>query len=161
MEFIEPGPDDWAAFRDLRLRALRDAPLAFLEKLAHAERLTEREWRDRLREAPPARTLIVRESGEWLGMSRLKPDELDPTTAWLVAVWLDPRLRGTGAAERMLAEQLDWARTGMRVARVRLHVGGSNGRARALYERLGFRATGAIDTFPGHDEDEHVLELAL
>lgn len=161
MELLVPNPDDWAAFRALRLRALEDAPLAFLEKLDVARALGEAEWRHRLAPSPDARTLVVTRDGEWLGMSRITRDDDDREMAWLVAVWLDPRLRGSGAADLMLNAQIDWARTALGATRLHLHVGATNARARALYERLGFEATGEVDTFPGHDEDEQVLARGL
>ena len=42
------GPDDWQEFREIRLRALADAPTAFGMTLADAEQQTEDAWRARL-----------------------------------------------------------------------------------------------------------------
>lgn len=159
-ELFEPRPDDWAAYRDLRLRALRDAPLAFLEKLPAAEALGEVEWRARIAPRDSRRVLVARDdAGAWLGSMIVYTD--DRVDAWLVAVWVAPEARGTGLAERMLRDQVAWARDVLGARRLILHVGGTNPRARALYERVGFRATGQVDHFADHPEDEHVLELPL
>lgn len=159
MHLFEPRPDDWAAYRALRLRALQDAPLAFLEKLPAAEARGEADWRDRLAPRDTRRVLAARSGDAWLGSMIVNTD--DRVDAWLVAVWVAPEARGTGLAERMLRDQIAWARDGLGARRLLLHVGGTNARARALYERVGFRATGQVDHFPDHPEDEHVLELAL
>lgn len=160
IELFEPHPDDWATYRELRLRALRDAPLAFLEKLSTAEGLPELTWRDRIAPRDSRRVLAARDDeGRWLGSMIVATE--DRVDAWLVAVWVAPEARGTGLAERMLRDQVAWARDVLGAQRLMLHVGGTNRRARAVYERVGFRATGQVDHFADHPEDEHVLELPL
>ncbi len=43
-----PREDEWREARELRLRALRDTPLAFLQTLEGALALSDDEWRDRV-----------------------------------------------------------------------------------------------------------------
>src|SRR6266545_3805166 len=44
-------PDEWRAYKELRLRALRDEPQAFGEPYQHAAALPDARWRRRLEEA--------------------------------------------------------------------------------------------------------------
>lgn len=60
---------------------------------------------------------------------------------FLGAMWIDPPLRGTGAARRLIAALAEWA-AAQHARRLRLHVVASNGRARACYRRCGFYDTG-------------------
>lgn len=58
-----------------------------------------------------------------------------------LGIWIDPALRGTGAA-RLLMAHLHLAAALEGAERVRLKVYQDNPRARALYERLGYAFTG-------------------
>ena len=69
------------------------------------------------------------------------PDAADPAVVHLMAMWVHPAIRGSGAAEALVAAVLAWA-TSEGAATVRLNVMRPNHRARRLYERCGFRATG-------------------
>jgi GNAT superfamily N-acetyltransferase len=66
---------------------------------------------------------------------------LDAAVVHLMAMWVHPAVRGSGAADELVAAVLDWAKSeGARL--VRLNVIQRNDRARRFYERIGFRATG-------------------
>jgi ribosomal protein S18 acetylase RimI-like enzyme len=68
-------------------------------------------------------------------------DAQDPRLVHLMAMWVHPELRGSVAADSLMAEHLAWARAvGARC--VQLDVFATNGRARRFYERHGFHVTG-------------------
>jgi ribosomal protein S18 acetylase RimI-like enzyme len=89
----------------------------------------------------PGATLILEEAGMARGLVAGMHDTQDPSIVYLMAMWVHPALRGSGAADALVTEHLAWARTaGARL--VRVDVFATNGRARRLYERHGFRLTG-------------------
>ncbi len=133
------GPDDWRDFREIRLRALADAPTAFGVLLADAEQQPEDTWRSRLDQGDPI--LAVREDDRLVAMGAgwLPPDETDRMVVW--GMWTAPEARGRDYARALLDRLVDEARAqGRRI--VELHVTEGNDTARRLYEGCDFVATG-------------------
>ena len=67
VEIQRIGPDEWEVFRDLRLRALREAPYAFGSRYDDWAQAPEERWRDRLANVPL--NLVARMDGELVGMA--------------------------------------------------------------------------------------------
>ena len=131
-------PGDEPILRTLRLEALAEAPEAFGSTRDRELARTTADWR---RWLAPGVTLILEDAGTPRGLVAGVLDAQDPRTVHLMAMWVHPALRASGAADSLVAEHLAWARTvGARVLRV--DVFATNDRARRLYERHGFRSTG-------------------
>ncbi len=152
---------DWPALRALRLEALADCPIAYLETLAAAELLADSAW-----QARAARGARGGDSCQVLALQDGRPVGTCVTflldgAPWLAAVYVTPRARGRGLLARLLAPCAEWARA-HGGSRLTLEVHEDNGRARQAYARLGFVATGATTPYPlppGGLEQEMVLEL--
>ncbi|WP_457206686.1 GNAT family N-acetyltransferase [Nocardioides sp. P5_C9_2] len=133
------GPDDWRDFREIRMRALADAPTAFGITLAEVEDQPEDVWRDRLTQGDPI--LAVRDDERLVAMGAgwLPPETPDTMMVW--GMWTAPEARGRGLASTLLDRLVDHARE-RGLAVVELHVTEGNDTARRLYEECGFLATG-------------------
>lgn len=132
----ETRHDDWRLLRDVRLRALAEAPYAFLTTLEEASAHPDGHWRERA--APTAdRVTFVADAGERFDGLVAGFLDGDPTTVHLVSMWVAPELRGSGIAAQLVESVVGWAR-GRGAARVVLLVEAGNDRARRLYERCGF-----------------------
>lgn len=131
LEIIRLRPDDWAVFREVRLRALADAPEAFGSRLADWVDAPEERWRARL-EAVEL-NVVARHDGEAVGMVS---GALDDDGAELTSMWVDPAVRGLGVAAALSAAVVDWAAEAGRPTY--LMVRSDNARAIAAYERAGF-----------------------
>ena len=98
------GAGEADLLRDLRLRALGDAPMAFGSTLAREEAFTSDVWETRAAAgaAGDVQVVFVAEPEAGLAMGRLEDD--DPTTAGLYSMWVAPHARGEGVAvlERLL-----------------------------------------------------------
>jgi GNAT superfamily N-acetyltransferase len=139
---------DWAAFREVRLTALRDAPDAFGSTAAGAERLSDEEWRRRLGE----RAVFLAEVGSHaVGLvAGIRADQ--PEDAELISMWVAPAWRGGVVADRLVEAVLGWA-AGEGFRGVRLWVADGNARAERRYARHGFARTGAVQPMtPGAPE---------
>jgi ribosomal protein S18 acetylase RimI-like enzyme len=160
-------PDEWALLRDLRLRALADAPDAFASTLADEAAAREEIWRRRADGGPKVVNLIAEArasrvasdtshrddgaavAGDRVGMAtvRLEPDK--GGRAHLLGMWVDPDHRSHGVATALLDHAIGWARDKGATEMV-LWVADHNTAARRLYERAGFVATGDRQPLPSN-----------
>lgn len=152
-------PRDWRDFRELRLRALRDAPDAFGSTWAEEEAFPDARWHDRL--SNPQSANFVGESAE-LGFVGLAVGAPFDQHAGLFGMWVDPRVRQSGLGTRLVEAVIGWAK-GQGHAKMLLDVANQNAAAIALYRRLGFRPNGETGTMPPPRThiQEHQLALTL
>lgn len=156
MEIHPLPPERWAAFRDLRLRALRSDPDAFGESLMDAQDLDDPAWRQR--SDPVDGIVIVAEvEGALIGMAVGGPAPV--AARGLAAVgemWVAPEVRGQGVGTRLLDAVGDWARTAGYGA-IGLGVTSSNVTAIALYERHGYIDTGF--RMPIREDSDEMIQI--
>lgn len=129
---------DETTLRTLRLQALSDAPAAFSSTYEREDARTIADWQ---RWLSSGATFIVDESDEPRGLVAGVHDHRDSEVVHLMAMWVHPASRRSGAADALIAAILSWAaQEGAR--EIKLHIVKGNERARRCYERNGFRATG-------------------
>jgi ribosomal protein S18 acetylase RimI-like enzyme len=149
VEIIELDADDWPVFRDVRLRALGDAPEAFGSRLADWEDAPEERWRARLDAVEL--NVVARRGGEFVGMAS---GAVDGDDVELISMWVDPALRGQGVAAALCAAVVSWAKDAGRPTY--LMVRSDNARAIAAYERAGFVDLGVPEGHAGPPENRMV-----
>jgi predicted GNAT family acetyltransferase len=141
------APDDWADFRDIRLRSLADAPDAFGSTLEREEAFTEEDWRRRV-----GGPVYVVDDPHPVAVGGIFDND---GVGQIWGMWTEPAHRGHGHARRILD-----AVTPL-LPRVQLHVNITNGDARTVYERYGFVATGQIEPLrPGSEMQIELMELS-
>jgi RimJ/RimL family protein N-acetyltransferase len=150
--------DESDRWRDLRIRALADAPEAFSTTVAEASAWDDHEWQRRTEAfaAGSDRAMFVAEVGDrWVGCAgayrETGPHEV-------ISVWVAPDHRGCGVGETVVGAAVAWSRS-QGATRVVLHVMPENLHAIAMYERLGFRLTGRLD--PSRDPAVLQAEMAV
>jgi GNAT superfamily N-acetyltransferase len=129
---------DVPVLRALRIEALSTEPDAFGSTLEREIHRTEENWQ---RWIAPNPTFLLEADGHPRGMVAGVQEVEDVSTVDLMAMWVHPEARGTGAAARLIAAVRQWAGA-IGATQVRLKVVEANLRARRCYERCGFRATG-------------------
>ena len=143
---------DEETLRTLRLRALADSPQQFSSTYEREVVRTIEDWR---RWFSPGATFVFEPEGTGpaglaaaglapAGLAAAVPDDEEPRVVWLMAMWVEPAARGTGAADALVDAVVGWARR-HRATTVRLDVVEGNVPARRVYERHGFRATGLAE----------------
>ena len=138
-------PDDWRAWRDLRLEALKDTPIGYGERLADVVGLTDEEWERRVNHPPrPGVRFLAYDGDDVVGMAGGFVDEQEQPV--LFAVYVRPEHRGGEVVAALVAAVQAWA-----AEPLTLHVHEDNHRARRAYEKLGFVLTGEVDPGGGID----------
>jgi len=162
---------DAEAIRDIRLRALADAPLAFGSTLAREAAYPPERWanwaRDSARAETQATYFAVAAASEAggagggpVGLVFGVIDAEDPALAHLFSMWVAPEARRTGAGGALVDAIVAWASArGARTMRTAVTLG-NDGAAR-LYERAGFRNTGLLEPLGHSDAEIAVLERPL
>jgi GNAT superfamily N-acetyltransferase len=133
-------PGEWARLREIRLRALADAPDAFGSTLEAEAGRDDDAWQDWA--SRKDRVVVVAEQdGRFVGMASGGRGRIAAGTAGLYAMWVEPAARGSGVAARIVAAVEAWAREAGYGA-IGLGVTTTNPRAVRFYERLGYVDTG-------------------
>lgn len=133
--------DDTPAYRELRLAALRDHPLAFTTDYREEVGLSIDEFRARLANETIV-TFGAFDAGQLVGLGtllrafRLKQQ----FRATIVGMYVVPTHRGQGIARQLLAACVEHARGVAEIEEVCLCVTEGNDAARRVYIEFGFQA---------------------
>ena len=146
------GPDEWEAYRNVRLNALEDTPDAFGSTLERELAYVEADWRNRLERNDCVTCVAFADNASPVGVVVGAPNNDE---AGLYAMWVNPKYRRLGIGSALIDEVVRWAREND-FSKLFLDVADSNESAGALYEIKGFTRTGTIGTLP-HPR-EHITE---
>jgi GNAT superfamily N-acetyltransferase len=159
--------DEGQPLRDVRLRALQEAPGAFSSTLEQWRHRPLGEWEDlaRIRSSSRKQAMFIAEPadgrGPFLGLAGGFHTEDRPGSIELISMWVDPATRGAGVGARLVGAVVDWAHAGG-ARHVDLWVVEENDPAIALYRRCGFVTTPdrqPCPNRPGLDELRMTLRL--
>jgi len=142
-------PSNISVFKDVRLRALQEAPYAFGSTYAREVQFTEAEWLQRLERwnGESGAGYLAMEGNVACGIAGSLLDENDPTRAQLVSMWTAPTHRKSGVGRLLVGAVFDWAKA-RDVRTLLLMVVGNNERAIRFYQTLGFTKTGRTEPYP-------------
>ena len=144
-------------YRDLRLRALADAPAAFGTTLAEAEARPLAWWKQRVAGAAAATEDVIFVAEEAAVPCGLVAGHIQSNSVELTSMWVDPASRGHGLGKCLIDAVAGWA-TARRADRLTLWVTEGNTHAIALYEANGFSFTGVAEPHPSQPD---LRELAM
>ena len=127
---------DLVAYREIRLKSLRDHPEAYASTYESASGKPDDYWTQTLEKL--SLFGAVNEAGQLVGLAGFMAEQGDKDRhrGWLIQMYVDPALRGTGCAMALVETILDYARG--RVLQVHLGVWDQNPAAIRFYEKAGF-----------------------
>jgi len=149
--------------RELRLRALAEAPQAFGSTLAEERARPPEHWEERARTASAGESAVLfvaEEDDRWYGLVGGFVHRDYPHITRLVSMWVDPSKRGAGIGTALVDEVIGWSRD-RGAACVQLWVTDCNKRARALYVRNGFAATHHAKPLPSNPSHREILMVRI
>jgi GNAT superfamily N-acetyltransferase len=146
---------EWRELRELRLRALADAPEAFASTLEREAAFPEDVWRQRAQGGPASTNFLARAGGIGVGMAAVVA-EPEPGRMQLVGMWVDPDHRRRGVARALIGQAVGWSRD-HQARELIAWVAEPNTAARTLYARVGFEPAGARQPLPSNPAVEELL----
>ena len=148
------GPADWETLKAVRLESLFDTPEAYGSTFAESSTWPDARWRQAARDWT---YFLAEHDDQAVGMASGGVNDQWPGTGWLYGMYVTPSARGTGAAQSLVDAVGQWA-TGEGFHQLYLHVTASVSRARAFYEKAGFRSTGDTITM---DRDPSITLVTM
>ena len=154
------GLSDVEAFRELRLRALRDDPKAFGSTHENETQRSLAEWRARVEDSTAgdsAFLALATVDGVAVGMVGGYEPADRPADREVVSMWVGPAWRGTGLGRSLIEAVEAWAAAAGAV-HLTLWVVASNTPAVNLYHRAGFAETGETRPLPS---DQSLIQIQM
>lgn len=154
--------DEWPIYREVRLRALRESPEAFVASAEEEAEFEDSVWEERI---VRSRRIVAEDGDEVVGVVSVGTGHRSKIAdaGELFGLWVEAPRRGSGVARRLMEKA---ARVGREVGLKQLlyWVGTDNGRAVAFASSFGFRPTD--DRRPMRirgveDEDEDAEEMMM
>lgn len=165
IEIVQLTPDDWQAYRAIRLEALQTEPQAFGS--THATNLQHPEsfWRGRLEESAAGEKswlLFARRGDQLVGMIGAYASD-DPAVVNIISMYVQPAHRRQGISKQLMNALLDMLRQHGQFERARLTVNPHQTAALKLYESVGFVMVGIERAQMGDGKyyDERIMETRL
>ena len=151
--------DEWELLRELRVRALTDAPDAFAQTIEEIQGEPETYWQQLAKNLRFSHHefFIAFLNEEPIGITYGHLEAVDRHVAQVGSMWVSPMTRGKGIGKQLLYRAMSWA-TAQGAKRMRLWVTVGNSPARKLYESAGFVPTGKTNLLPSYPS-LHVIEM--
>jgi ribosomal protein S18 acetylase RimI-like enzyme len=160
-------PSDAAAFRDIRLRALREEPTAFTSSIEEFSHQTLDKIAARFRSDPAESFMLgAFQNGELVGLCGFYREAMlkQRHKGNIISLYVAPQARGQGISRTLMNDAIRRARKVAGVEQLLLGVMTTQLAARKLYESLGFvvfgreaRAVKIGEQY--YDEEFMVLDL--
>jgi RimJ/RimL family protein N-acetyltransferase len=135
---------DAGSFRELRLEALQNSPIAFSADYQKNFSHPAKYWEDLLSPHPEESTMFIGEyEGRLIAMTGIMRGNSPKTrhSAWIWGVYVNPNWRGLHIAEEIIHSCNDWSKA-RNVVLLKLGVAAVNQPALRCYERCGFKIYG-------------------
>jgi ribosomal protein S18 acetylase RimI-like enzyme len=148
-----------ADYKAVRLRALKDSPLAFGSTYLRESQFTDEQWNARTAHLTGEHDIgfLALCDGKYAGLALCFLDKGDPLKGELISMWVAPEARRHGVGRQLIDTISKWA-ANRGVKTLRLMVTSINDAAIAFYQRVGFTRTGRTEPYPN---DPDIVEYEM
>ncbi len=149
----------WQLLKELRCRALEDAPYAFSGTLEEAKKRSDEDWAawaENCSNNPKAITFIACYDDKPCGMMGCRIVGEENEIAELLAVWVAPECRRLKVGQGLLEVTKQWAIESS-VQVLHIWVAEQNASAISFYKAAGGQVTGQRQTFKSDTTQEEIL----
>jgi ribosomal protein S18 acetylase RimI-like enzyme len=146
-------------FKQIRLRALKEDPLAFGSTYARESQFTEADWSLRINRwsGETGIGFLAVDGNAPCGIAGVLLDQTLTSRAELVSMWTAPTHRKQGIGRLLVEAIIHWI-SQHNVPHLHLMVTSNNAAAHAFYQRLNFTSTGRTIPYP-NDPTLHEIEM--
>lgn len=138
---------DWSLYKELRLKALRQDSIAFLDSFEEALDKVDDYWMRHLNASEEdSITLFARASNKLVGMIAILFNTKVKTkhVAEIVGMYVDPKHRGKGIGIKLMQEIENKVREREDIKKIKLEVVETQEAAINLYKKQGFKVVGKL-----------------
>ena len=141
------NPEEWRKYKDIRLKALKTNPTAFLNTYADALTYPDEKWRTQLEQSQKGeeiRILFAKDDEKIIGMNAFhwSPKPVIKHIAQIFGVFISPEYRGQGVGRILMQEVISEIKKNPQFIKITLGVNAENSSALKLYESCGFKVVG-------------------
>ncbi|MBN1151534.1 GNAT family N-acetyltransferase [candidate division WOR-3 bacterium] len=103
--------EDWQIYRNIRLDAMKESPMAFSTTYQDAQKRDDRTWKEQVHSAVSGSercTYLAFDGDKAIGVASIYGTD-EEGVGELIQVWVSPDYRGTSTAFDLIKTVLDWA----------------------------------------------------
>jgi len=141
VEVRQLGAEDWAGYKEVRLRALQESPDSFSSTFENESAFADDKWSERLGESGGNTLLVAELDKKVVGVVCGALPATDDPFGTIYQMWVDPDYRGNGVGKLLLAHIIQWS-VNAKLVGLALTVTTTNTEAVSLYELAGFASVG-------------------
>lgn len=146
IEIVQLSPEDWLAYKNLRLRALKEEPAAFSTPYEEMVVKEDDYWKKRLADASKGENswlLFAKRNTDLVGM--ISANTSDQGNTQIHAVFVVAEARGLGIGSLLMEGILKVLSAKKEIAKIYLDVNSQQPAAVGLYQKYGFSIVDEFD----------------
>ena len=165
IEIVVLQPSQWQEYRDLRLKALKEEPQAYVAKYEENVILPDDFWIKRLEEASAEQTqwlLFAKQGNNLVGIvgGFIKEEK---NTVLIISLYVTKEMRGQGVAKKLMSQLITKIKLNKLINKLEVGVNPEQTGALHLYRSLGFKIVkqGKEILGDGKEHESYDMELLL